>query len=929
MRYAAITLFCLVLVAVPLCADVAIDTQVSVDSQSAASSIISPAISTNSGNELLLAFVSTDALSSKMTVTGVTGGGLTWTLVVRTNAQSGTSEIWRAFAISPLTNATVTASLSQKVLASISVISFSGVDTTGLNGAGAIGAATSASASSGAPTASLTTTRNGSWVFGVGNDYDNAIARTVGPNQTLVHQFLSPTGDTYWMQRQNSPTATAGTVVKINDTAPTGDRFNLSICEVLPSAITGPDITPPVVSITSPQNNSVVTGTIGLTANATDNVGVAKVQFAVDGTLYGAPLTSPPYTIQWDTTTTTQAVHSITAIATDTSNNSTTSAPVMLTVDETPPKVSITSPADGSTVTGSITLSATASDNNSVAGVQFFVDGTAIGGEITTQPFQISWNTSGLPNGAHAISAKAWDAAGLTTTSIAVTVNSSNTAPATPSIDQTVSVDKGSSGTSVTTPSFSTNAPNEVLLAFVASDATTKSMTVSGVTGGGLTWVFVGRTNKEMGTSEVWRAYSVAQLSNVTVTASFSQSTPACSMTVVSFTGVDTSGTNGSGAIGVVASASSAAGAPSASITTSRANSWIFGVGNDYTAAKARTLGPGQTMVHQDLSPTGDTYWVQRMSVPTPSPGTLVTLNDTAPAANEFNFTAVEILSAGAGGPPTPPTVSIISPSSGSTVAGRSVLTALAAGTYAPIAGVQFQVDGVNLGAEVNTMPYSITWDTTTTAPGLHTITATARDSAGGTATSDPESVTVDNTGNPAIVGSWSSPVSLPTVAVNLILLNNNKILFYEDGSSPTVWDYTNNLFSNISTNENLFCSGHALLSDGRVLIVGGYGGSGNSIGIANAEIFDPTANSWTKVPNMSYKRWYPTATTLSDGRVLVTAGWQTTDHTNAGIPEIYDPTTNTWTKLVNANNPFETYPFIYLLPTVPSCTSAGRNTPQ
>ena len=115
MRYAAITLFCLVLVAVPLCADVAIDTQVSVDSQSAASSIISPAISTNSGNELLLAFVSTDALSSKMTVTGVTGGGLTWTLVVRTNAQSGTSEIWRAFAISPLTNATVTASLSQKV----------------------------------------------------------------------------------------------------------------------------------------------------------------------------------------------------------------------------------------------------------------------------------------------------------------------------------------------------------------------------------------------------------------------------------------------------------------------------------------------------------------------------------------------------------------------------------------------------------------------------------------------------------------------------------------------------------------------------------------------------------------------------------------------------------------------------------------------
>jgi hypothetical protein len=64
----------------------------------------------------------------------------------------------------------------------------------------------------------------------------------------------------------------------------------------------------------------------------------------------------------------------------------------------------------------------------------------------------------------------------------------------------------------------------------------------------------------------------------------------------------------------------------------------------------------------------------------------------------------------------------------------------------------------------------------------------------------------------------------------------------------------------------------------------------------------------------MSYRRWYPTATTLSDGRVLVTAGWQTTEHSNAGIPEIYDPIANSWTKLTSANNPFETYPFVFQL---------------
>jgi hypothetical protein len=48
-----------------------------------------------------------------------------------------------------------------------------------------------------------------------------------------MHQYLSPAGDTYWVQMQNSPTPATGTTVKINDTAPTGDRYNLSICEIL------------------------------------------------------------------------------------------------------------------------------------------------------------------------------------------------------------------------------------------------------------------------------------------------------------------------------------------------------------------------------------------------------------------------------------------------------------------------------------------------------------------------------------------------------------------------------------------------------------------------------------------------------------------------------------------------------------------------
>ena len=80
-------------------------------------------------NELLLAFVSTDySTGPNTTVQSVAGAGLTWVLVVRTNAQSGTSEIWRTFAPSRLTSTSVTATLSQATVSSLTVMSFTGVD---------------------------------------------------------------------------------------------------------------------------------------------------------------------------------------------------------------------------------------------------------------------------------------------------------------------------------------------------------------------------------------------------------------------------------------------------------------------------------------------------------------------------------------------------------------------------------------------------------------------------------------------------------------------------------------------------------------------------------------------------------------------------------------------------------------------------------
>jgi len=192
-------------------------------------------VTTTQPNELLLAFISTDQVSAAApTVTSIASGTLTWTLVKRQNEQNGTSEIWRAFAPAQVSNMTVTATLSQTVTSLMSVVSFSNVDITGVNGAGAIGAVGGLSKPAGAPVATLVTTRANSMVFGVGNDYDGAVARVVGAGQSMIAQSLSSVGDTYWVQRLDGSVAAVGTTVTINDTAPTNNRFNLAIVEIRP-----------------------------------------------------------------------------------------------------------------------------------------------------------------------------------------------------------------------------------------------------------------------------------------------------------------------------------------------------------------------------------------------------------------------------------------------------------------------------------------------------------------------------------------------------------------------------------------------------------------------------------------------------------------------------------------------------------------------
>ncbi len=200
---------------------------------------------------------------------------------------------------------------------------------------------------------------------------------------------------------------------------------------------TSPDTTAPTVSITAPAQGSTVSGTISVSATASDNVGIAGVQFKLDGNNLGAEDTSSPYSVSWNTTTVSNGNHSVTAVARDAAGNQTTTAAVTVNVnnasaDTTPPTVSISSPASGVTVSGSITVAALASDNVGVSSVQFRVDGNNTGAADTSSPYSISLDTTALTNGSHVLSAVARDAAGNSTTSAGVTINVSNASTAPP-----------------------------------------------------------------------------------------------------------------------------------------------------------------------------------------------------------------------------------------------------------------------------------------------------------------------------------------------------------------------------------------------------------------------------------------------------------------------------------------------------------------
>jgi Domain of unknown function (DUF1929)/Glyoxal oxidase N-terminus/Kelch motif len=172
---------------------------------------------------------------------------------------------------------------------------------------------------------------------------------------------------------------------------------------------------------------------------------------------------------------------------------------------------------------------------------------------------------------------------------------------------------------------------------------------------------------------------------------------------------------------------------------------------------------------------------------------------------------------------------------------------------------------------------------------------------------------------DPASVGSWQSlPHTSGVFVVHAALLPNGKVLLFSgtvEAALPTesrVWDPVTDTMTTQTFTDDLFCAGHAMLADGQVLVVGGSSTPGH--GIKSAHIFNSATESWAKVADMGFARWYPTAATLPDGRVMVFSG----RNARPAVPEIevYDPTTGTWTQLpASADKSLEIYPSVHVMP--------------
>jgi chitodextrinase len=615
-----------------------------------------------------------------------------------------------------------------------------------------------------------------------------------------------------------------------------------------------PDTTPP----TTPGNVSatpVSSSQVNVAWSAsTDNVGVTGYKVFRNGSLAGSTTTALTYS---DTGLAASTTYTYTVVAFDAAGNvSTPSTPVTamtLTPDSTPPSVSITAPLANATVTGTISVSANATDNVAVASVQFQLDGANLGALLTAPPYTISWNTATAMNTSHTLTAIATDTSGNSATSTPITVMVSNTSTGPPTqgligywnFDEgsgTVAHDTSGSGYNGTVSGavWTTGEINGAL-SFNGGTAYVVTPNIAlGNTFSVSAWVNAAVT-KQTGYARILETqYNVGLYLGVSssgtkykfIVNSGAGSTGGCGLAYGCAEGGTVAigwhlvtatydGTTATLYVDGTVMTTDTFTAPSASTLPLYVGRYYAGgygwsgsvddvrlynraltateVSTIYTSASSPDTNPPTTPGNVTATPVSSSqinvawsastdnvgvigYKVFRNGSLAGSTTTALAYFDTGLAASTTYSYTVEAYDAAGNvstpSPPvtattltadtTPPSVSITAPTANATVSGTIPVSANATDNVA-VASVQFQLDGANLGALLSSAPYTISWNTATATNTNHTLTAIATDTSGNSATSTPITVTVSNTstGPPTqgLIGYWNFDEGSGTVA--------------------------------------------------------------------------------------------------------------------------------------------------------------------
>jgi hypothetical protein len=453
--------------------------------------------------------------------------------------------------------------------------------------------------------------------------------------------------DTTWAQAVPAPVVNAGTPVTLSDAYPAGDRWNYTAVELLAAPVD--DHTPPVISAPAVTGIGPAGATIGF---KTDEPATTRIDYGPT-TAYGQSTAVDPTLVvdhlQPITGLSPDTTYYCRLVAADSGGNTATLEGVTFTTAPprtTPPVFSDLRVTD--VQPDQVTVSWTTDEP---ADTRFEVGTTVAYGRASGRDPSLVTTHFATVNGLSPLTTYHYRADG--TDAFGNSGTSADALFTTPGIPPPIAVDRAvfkDGRGAVTTASFSTSAPNELLVAFVAADGPASNVQTATVSGTGLTWQLMGRANTSLGTSEVWQALAPTALTSAKVTSNLGSGAFDQSLTVVAFRGAVT--------IGAVSAASGTTGAPSATLTTNRAGSSIYAVGNDWDRAVARTLPSGQSIVHQWVdSGTGDTFWTQSLDNPAATVQTVVTMADTAPTNDQWNLLAVE-LARPISTPASPPAVS-------------------------------------------------------------------------------------------------------------------------------------------------------------------------------------------------------------------------------------------------------------------------------